>query len=130
MDAKIRYLNTDLDLRSAEDLRSLAAELGARGLLILDVFAEEDGRWHARFEAASDHKEPEDHIAQMLDAIASLSAPALALWQRCELREFNIGCDCGTEPWAFNLGLSPPLLGRLAVHAAALRLTLYPQRGP
>lgn len=129
MVSKIRYLNTDLDLRSAEDLSSLAAELGARGLLVLDVFAEED-RWKARFEADSDHEEPEDHIAQMLDAIDSLSAPARALWQRCDLREFNIGFDCGTEPWAFNLGLSPPLLKRLAVHDAALRLTLYPHSGP
>ncbi len=43
-------------------------------------------------------------------------------------REFNIGYDCGAEPWAFNQGLSAHLLGRMATAGASLRVTIYPDR--
>jgi hypothetical protein len=39
---------------------------------------------------------------------------------------FNIGYDCGAEPWAFNQGLTAELLGRMAATGASLRITLYP----
>ena len=45
-----------------------------------------------------------------------------------QLREFNIGYDCGEEPWAFNQGLSAETLRRVAAVKASLRWTLYPDR--
>ena len=47
---------------------------------------------------------------------------------QCTTREFNLGYDCGAEPWAFNQGLSSELLGRIAAVGASLRLTIYPDR--
>jgi hypothetical protein len=46
----------------------------------------------------------------------------------CSRREFNIGYDCGREPWAFNQVLSAQLLSRIAAARASLRVTLYPDR--
>ncbi len=63
--------------------------------------------------------EPENTIRVMLSAIEAVLAPeadarAAALWRACTLREFNIGYECGAEPWAFNQGLSNDTLRRIA----------------
>ena len=46
----IRYLNTDLDLSSAEDLTELATALEAKGLFILHSARCDDRHWLAIFE--------------------------------------------------------------------------------
>ena len=73
-------------------------------------------------------EEPDANIAKMLNAIESLTHRQRVIWSRCNLREFNIGYDCGDEPWSFNQGLSNETLGRIAVARATVRWTLYPDR--
>ena len=130
MDGKISYLNTDLDLTSSDNLTELAAALEAAGLLSLHVTQSDDGSWHATFETRDLHTriEPEGDIAGMLVIVESLTEPLRSVWSRCTRREFNIGYDCGDEPWAFNQGLSCALLGRIATVGGSLRVTLYPDR--
>jgi hypothetical protein len=128
VDNTISYLNTDLDLASAEDLHPLAEALHSSGLFPLHIAFGEDGLWHATLESEADHGEPETNIASMPAAVESLSLPHRNRWNTCTLREFNVGYDCGAEPWAFNQSLSPSLLGRVAAACVALRITLYPNR--
>jgi hypothetical protein len=130
MDGVIGYLNTDLELSSAEDLTALASAFEAAGVLPLHVTLGEDGLWHACFETGEEHAEPEPNIAAVLAVVEKLAPSLRSVWARCSLREFNVGYDCGLEPWAFNQGLSAELLGRMAEAGTCLRLTLYPDRGP
>lgn len=88
----------------------------------------DDGVWYATFETYEQHAEPEPKIAQMLAIVESFSEPLRSLWARCTQKEFNVGYDCGSEPWAFNQGLSATILGRIAAVGASLRITLYPNR--
>lgn len=131
MDGRIHYLNTDLDLRSDEDLTPLVEPFHAAGLYELTVHKEDPGTCFACFEVErtfeNDH-EPAITIAALLSAIESLQAPLRALWDRCTLREFNIGYDCGAEPWAFNQHVPSELLGRMAAAGISLRITLYPDK--
>ncbi len=122
------YLNTDLDLISADDLTALAAVFKARGVFVLHLTQGEDGRWYATFESLEQRTEPEQDIAAMVAVAESLIEPHRSIWYGCSQREFNIGYDCGAEPWAFNQGLSCDLLGRIAAVGASLRLTLYADR--
>jgi hypothetical protein len=92
----------------------------------LHVTHGDDGNWYAIFETDTSFDEPECNIVAMLDAVESLSHEERSVWSRCDLREFNIGYDCGHKPWAFNHGLSARTLGRIAALAASLRWTLYP----
>jgi hypothetical protein len=62
------------------------------------------------------------------DAVESLEESCRPLWTECRLKEFNIGYDCGHEPWAFNHGLTNQTLLRMAQAGASLRITLYPLR--
>lgn len=123
---RIKYLNTDLDLKSADDLHSLVAALETRGLCGLHVTLGEDQHWDSILECEEQHAEPEASIQTMLDAVEALSEGERQSWDRCLLREFNVGYDCGAEPWAFNQGLSNSTLARMAAVGSTFRLTLYP----
>jgi hypothetical protein len=128
MDNTICYLNTDLDLTSADDLTELASAFKAKGVWSLHVTRGDDGLWYATFETDAQHSDPDPNIAAMIDAVESLARPLRSVWDGCTRREFNIGYDCGVEPWAFNQGLSAGLLGRMAAAGASLRITMYPDR--
>jgi hypothetical protein len=122
----IEYLNTDLDLSDAVDLGPLASAFEAHGMCTLHINRGNDGLRRATFETARQHEEPEATISEMLAVVEGLQAPLLKDWRACMLREYNIGYDCGAEPWGFNHGLSTQLLRRLADAGATLRITLYP----
>jgi hypothetical protein len=126
---QIHYLNTDLDLIAEQDLNDLAAALDAQGVFPLHVDQREGGRWHATFETGEQFTQPEANIVALLTAIESLDSPARAVWSGCSSREFNIGYDCGDEPWAFNQQLTPGTLARMAALGISLRITLYPAEG-
>jgi hypothetical protein len=125
VDGKIRYLNTDLDLKSGDNLTALAAAFKTQGIFLLHVTRDEDGLWYATFETDEDFDQPDPNITVMIAVVESLVEPIQSLWSSCILREFNIGYDCGSEPWAFNQGLSSEILGRMAAVGASLRITLY-----
>lgn len=124
----ICYLNTDLDLTSPIDLTPLAAVLKAGEIRALHVTHGDDGLWYAIFETDEQHDEPASNIAAMVAVVESLGEPHRSVWFGCTLREFNIGYDCGAEPWAFNQAMPADLLGRIAAVGASLRITLYPNR--
>lgn len=126
MNETISYLNTDLDLTSADDLTGLAAAFDAQRVFPLHVTRAEDGRWHATFETHDSHEQPEADIAVIMAAVESLSERMRAVWSRSTRRELNIGYDCGSKPWAFNQGLSCAMLARMAAAGVSLRITLYP----
>ena len=108
------------------DLTVLALAFEARGLLPLHVTDGEGDLWYATFETIEQYDEPEPNIVSILEVIESLSGPLQLMWFGCIHREFDIGYNCGSQPWAFNQGLSNDLLDRMAKARASLRITLYP----
>ena len=128
MDNTICYLNTDLDLVSSDDLTELGNAFEVAGAFPLHDTQGEDGLWYATLETDEQHTEPDPNISEMLTIIESLAEPLRNLWMNCTRREFNIGYDCGADPWAFNQGLSAELLRRVANVGASIRITLYPDQ--
>lgn len=122
----MRYLNTDLDLKSPDDLEAIAAALESRRVSPLHVTRGEDGLWCATFESDHSFDEPSSNIAAILDAVESLVREHKATWAQCALKEFNIGYDCGDELLVLDQGLSNDVLRRMAAAGASLRWTLYP----
>jgi hypothetical protein len=72
-----------------------------------------------------DHSEPEATIGAMLDVIEYLDDATRDLWVGCSLRKFDIGYDCGDEPFAFQTALTHSALVRVTGVGAGLRITLY-----
>ena len=122
----IRYLNTDLDLVSGLDPSMLASELEEQGLAV-HVHPGDDGLFYVLCEDRND-SEPEPNIRRLMDAVDELSVDSRRIWAQCSKREFNVGYDCGDEPWSFNQGLSNDIIRRIADCGASFRITLYPYR--
>jgi len=73
----IQYLNTDLDLKSAEDLRPLARALERSDMYALHVGLEDDKLWWAVLEANCMASTPNRHITAIFKAIDNFkSGPA------------------------------------------------------
>ena len=123
---QIQYLNTDLNLVCDVDPTLLVAEFETRDFAI-DVRTGDDGLFYVMCEDAHD-TEPEPNISRLLDVVDSLIGPARELWNRCSKRQFDVGYECGNEPWGFNQGLSNDLLRRLADCGSTFRITIYPHR--
>lgn len=121
---KIAYLNTDLDLVAPCDLTPLLTAIETHPVRALSSQYAASG--YATLETNRCYKQPETSISTLLTAIEALGRKERAIWRSCRLREFNIGYDCGSEPWAFNQGLSNQTLARIAAVGATLRWTLYP----
>ena len=121
---QIRDLNTDLDLVSSCPLDGFSDEMTAQNLCG-NVTQGDDGLWYAMFEDFN-ADEPEPNIVKLLDALDRLSLRETQVLRQCHKIEFNIGYDCGDEPWSFNQGLSHDTLRRIVEYGAALRVTLYP----
>ncbi len=99
MTVKTHYLNTDLDLEAAFDLTPLAEQMVERGLVVLHVHQWDNGQWTARFETNEWFEAPDPNIAAMLTAVETLGEPARSLWAACTTRTFDVGYECGEEPW-------------------------------
>jgi hypothetical protein len=128
MPSQIQYLNTDLDLVSERDFADLAAALAKAGVRPLSVVRGDDESRHATFETNETYPDPETNIRAMLSVVERLSSELRSAWDACTRREFNVGYDCGEEPWGFNQGLSTELLGRMAAAGTTFRVTIYPER--
>lgn len=129
MKNEIRYINTDLDLWASTDLTPLANALTHTGRLVpLYVGPLSNGTWSARFETADPFEGPDQNINAMLTLVDALDDESRSLWPACSSREFNIGYDCGDEPWGFNQKLSAATIARLAAAGAAVVVTIYPLR--
>jgi hypothetical protein len=126
VDDAICYLNTDFELVSPTDLKALAAAFEAQGVRPRHVTRGKDGLYYSMFNTVTHYDQPEPNIGAMVSAAESLEEDLRIVWSGCVLREFNIGYDCGSKPWAFTQGLSSHLLGRMAAVGASLRVTLYP----
>ena len=122
----IQYLNTGLDLVCDVDPATLAAELEALDLAV-NVRAGADDMYYVMCGESND-TEPEANILRLLDATDALTDISRSVWNRCTKREFNVGYDCGDEPWSSNQGLSNDVLRRMADCGATFRVTLYPFR--
>lgn len=124
----IRYLNTDLELESPDELSGLAAVLQSRGLFALHVERAEDGLWRAAFETAQQHTAAQPNIEALLTVIESLDGAERSVWTACTARDLDIGYDCAAEPWgAFQDAIASELLARIARVGASLRITIYPE---
>jgi hypothetical protein len=123
-----RYLTTDLDLVAPVPLTPLISHFKSRGISPQGLTLGDDGKWYVTLNIRETFAEPCPNIAAMLSAVESATGDARSCWEACTTREFNVGYDCGEEPWAFNQGLSNETLRRMAQCGATLRLTLYPFR--
>lgn len=119
------FINVDLDLVCTESLAPLTEAFKRHRVRPINEHAER-GQWLVGYEASLMDGTPESCTRSLLEAIAELPAPMKSLWNRCTKRDFNIGFECGAEPWGFESSLTNETLRRIADLGASVTITLYP----
>lgn len=121
------YANTDLVLRSTEDLSALCDAL-APGLFVLVRMPDEPG--FAVFEVPGCRLSPSDEdVLALCGAVEALPGALHALWDRCTQRDFDIGFGSGWRRDGRSRGrrqrVTAAALRRVAALGGTVTITVY-----
>ena len=124
-DGDTAFLNVDLDIWSRSPLDSLVAGFGRR-VLVLHA-GKERRRYSAHLELASSgpRASADRIINRFVDLITRLPRSARTLWNRAQIREFNVGIQAGARPFSYGTLLEPETLAGMARVNARLGFTVY-----
>lgn len=127
----LKYLNTDLDIETAEDLSPLVPVF-EETCIVLHAEAMQDGRWMIRVEAdrLGESEEaianPERDIELLLEVLRNFDTESKKMLRHAALFDFNIGWESGKELPPSSFRLSTELLGKISEIGATLTITIYP----
>jgi hypothetical protein len=125
-----RYLSTELDLKSRHAFDVLHRELSG-ACVCYHYVQRDDGDWIARFVVFSDEdaENAEASILELLGEINQLSRAARAEFDKCYLREFDIGIECW-DTWGYMHAVSVEVVRAVAEVGCSIGVTLYAMRNP
>jgi hypothetical protein len=122
---EIRYLNTDFELESHQDLTPIAKDFGE------DVFnlhnGEARGHFLATFETNEQNHSPDAAILLFCRLIEALPKKQRTLYDKCFTKTFDIGYEGGSKHQRYTDEIRPETLQKLSNVGASLRITVYPE---
>lgn len=121
--ADTHFINVDLEVRAATDLRELAKALEPR-TVVLFCGPLDDG-FLATFELDEQPIEADSGMVGFLDLIDALPSDARRRWDAATRRDFSIGVQCGGDTHAFELAIAPATLARVAAAGAHVTFVVY-----
>lgn len=114
------FLNIDLDLHVESGIEELLRCFGS-SVIILNRTPQT-----ASLELnSSKNASLEETTVGLAELVKSLTPQAKAIWERCDLRCFNVGIQAGKEPYAESFTISSKTLSLLASIQAELTFTVY-----
>src|SRR4030095_11240351 len=112
---EVKYLNTDLEIESKQDLSKIVEEFGE------DVFVlhheEMRGYKHASFEIAgssSGGNGPDEVINYFCSLVEGLPGDVREIWDRCCSRVLDIGYESGTSSPSFRSEIRASTIRRVS----------------
>ncbi len=121
------FLNVDLDVFSRESLAPFVEGLGE------SFFVLHEGRWGRNYGAILEldmrifkGKSADRLIRRMVDLLNKMPRPARRLWNRAQIKQFNVGIQGGLKPPVFELVVGPDTLRAVAELGARLVVWVYP----
>ena len=121
---EIRYLNTDLDIESKEDLTPLIEAFGKKVFILHHGLIQ--GMQHASFELSYDHSSiPDEVICSYCDLIENLPPTAKMIWDQCFTRIIDIGVESGSSPNCYRFEVRQSTISRVSAVGASLAVSIY-----
>jgi len=120
----VQYLNTDLELESATDLKPIVEAFGEDVAVLHHGIIR--GNYRASFEIAGSHAGPNGDIKYFVALVDALSPEARALWNACYSRVFDIGYRSGSGTSSYRSELRSNTIQALANLNAVIVVTIYP----
>lgn len=124
MPAKTRYITTDLDIFSHQDLSELAAYIQDKAC-ILHCGWREEGLFHLCLEPQTEDSTVEADLACLLDAVEHLPEALSGQWYSASEVDFNLGIETG-DCHGHNTKVPAELLQRIAQLGGTMSVTTYP----
>ncbi len=124
-DAVTQFLNVDLEVDSASDLRPLVSAFGKKVFVLrCDRYKRTYG---ARLEVApaTPILTADATIREFCRLIERLPVEARRDWEKAKMRSFSIGIQAGFEPGTLDFPISPDTVRRAAQLNAGIVVTVY-----
>jgi hypothetical protein len=128
-DGETEFLNVDLEVFSRESLAAFAKALGP------SVHVLHEGRWGRRYAAcvelwSSGYGQTADSIiSRMARRLSKMPRSGKVLWNRAQVKQFNIGIEAAATSRTFELHIKPETVRAVARLGARLVVTVYaPER--
>jgi len=126
----IRYLNTDLDIKSDKPFDKLVGCFRKMRMPENTYTKINNRTWLGCFEVGLQERSPEQTILKFIKVIEKLGKIEMNEWDNCRSKLFNIGFDCGKAPRPYNnfrCCLSAGLLKKIAKLGAGIEISIYPE---
>jgi len=124
------FLNVDLDIWSRSPLEPLVEAFGKK-VLVLHVGKE--GRRHGahlELAASGDRNNSDQLIRRFVTLVKKFPHSSRTLWNRAQVREFNVGIQAAAKPFSYGLRLEQKTLDAIASINARLVITVYGTGSP
>ena len=119
----VKYLNTDLEIESKEDLSRIVQEFGEDVSVL--YCGEIRGYQHASFEIPANTAGADETINQFCELVEQLPKEAREIWEGCCSRIIDIGYESGTSPRNFRSEIRASTIQRVAAIGASIVITIY-----
>jgi hypothetical protein len=118
------FLNVDLEIESASELDSLAAEMGRRVAVLHSGPAAKPRRHILVLENSRQYRGPDATIHALCSLVEKLSPASRRVWNAAR-KEFDVGYELRTSERALKFALRPDTLERVAKLGANLAVSCY-----
>ncbi|MGB6564857.1 MAG: hypothetical protein WBE69_19815 [Candidatus Binataceae bacterium] len=122
--AVTEFLNVDLDLSTEGDIEELLRYLGP-SMLVMNQTANK-----LSIELRESHSTVDQTITNLAELISQLPAEGKEMWNRCDLRAFNVGIQAGDEPHQQYFTISSRAVAMLASIGSEVTFTVYVSAKP
>ena len=119
----IRYITSDLELNSKENISSIVDEFGDKVLIHLNERI--DNIHQVALGSILDHQNPEETANNFCTLIEGLSEQSRQLWKTCNRRVLDIAFESGTKPESISYQLPIKLINKISKLGISIVITIY-----
>lgn len=119
-----KFLNVDLEVGTRGALALLIAELSPRLHELHRGKIRSLNRVH--YEVGGCVSDADSTVKALIEAVQQLTTAARRIWDRAELRDFNIGIQGGIEPASIEIALATTTLAQVVALGGRVVVTVYP----
>lgn len=120
------FINVDLDIESKYDISPIIRDFGDK-VFILNDEPHYEGSHNLSVELNDSwcQQDPETLILGYIELIKNFSDDAKDAWNKAHKKAFDLGYECGFQPYSINNELSTDTINAVASVGASVIFTLY-----
>lgn len=120
------FLNVDLDIESKYDISPIVKDFGDKVFILNDEpYYEGSHNLSVELTDSLCQQDPEGLILDYIELIKNFSDDAKDAWNRAHKKSFDLGYECGFQPYSINNELSNSTINAVASVGASVIFTLY-----